>query len=282
MRKIAGYVRVSTEEQSREGISLDAQRARIEAYCAMRGLELVELVDDPGVSASKPLRARAGGQRLLDLLRRRRITGIVAFKLDRLFRNCADCLGNVEVWDRAGVGLHLLDLGGSAIDTSSATEPRTRPLPADQGRARGGAYRGAMVTLRKCRSKSCKSPGSLVSTARQPLSAAVAMTCASIVTVAVTRRATRPIEPIASPAAHAMGSVSGAMKGRMASRIAACAGEPRHHSDSHDAGTRMRTPCSRSRRNRSQVVLSRRSSAISTPVSNVITRRASFGAWACR
>jgi DNA invertase Pin-like site-specific DNA recombinase len=120
MRKVAGYVRVSTEEQSREGISLDAQRTRIVAYCAMRGLELVELVEDPGVSASKALKARPGGQRILDLLRRRRVAGVVAFKLDRLFRNCADCLANVEAWDRAGVGVHLLDLGGSAIDTSSA------------------------------------------------------------------------------------------------------------------------------------------------------------------
>ena len=39
MRKAAGYVRVSREEQSREGISLDAQRARVAAYCTMRGLE---------------------------------------------------------------------------------------------------------------------------------------------------------------------------------------------------------------------------------------------------
>ena len=120
MRKVAGYVRVSSEEQSREGISLDAQRARIEAYCTMRGLALAEMVDDPGVSAAKPLRARPGGQRLLELLRRRRVAGIVAFKLDRLFRNCADCLANVEAWDRAGVGVHLLDLRGTAIDTSTA------------------------------------------------------------------------------------------------------------------------------------------------------------------
>ena len=82
MRKVAGYVRVSSEEQSREGISLDAQRARIVAYCAMRGLDLVELVEDPGVSAAKPLNARPGGQRILELLRRRRIAGVVAFKLD--------------------------------------------------------------------------------------------------------------------------------------------------------------------------------------------------------
>jgi DNA invertase Pin-like site-specific DNA recombinase len=73
MRKVAGYVRVSSEEQSREGISLDAQRARIVAYCAMRGLDLVELVEDPGVSASKPLKARLGGQRILELLQSSRL-----------------------------------------------------------------------------------------------------------------------------------------------------------------------------------------------------------------
>jgi DNA invertase Pin-like site-specific DNA recombinase len=120
MRKVAGYIRVSSEEQSREGISMDAQRARIAAYCTMRGLELAETVEDPGVSAAKPLRVRPGGQRLLELLRRRKVSGIVAFKLDRLFRNCADCLANVEAWERAGVALHLIDLGGSAVDTSSA------------------------------------------------------------------------------------------------------------------------------------------------------------------
>jgi len=86
----------------------------------MRGLELAETIDDPGVSAAKPLRVRPGGQRLLDLLRRRKVAGLVAFKLDRLFRNCADCLANVEAWERAGVALHLIDLGGSAVDTSSA------------------------------------------------------------------------------------------------------------------------------------------------------------------
>jgi len=86
----------------------------------MRGLELAETIDDPGVSAAKPLRVRPGGQRLLDHLRRRKVAGLVAFKLDRLFRNCADCLANVEAWERAGVALHLIDLGGSAVDTSSA------------------------------------------------------------------------------------------------------------------------------------------------------------------
>lgn len=56
----------------------------------------------------------------MDLVRRGRAGGIVALKLDRLFRNCADCLNVIEGWDKAGIALHLVDLGGQAVDTSSA------------------------------------------------------------------------------------------------------------------------------------------------------------------
>ena len=41
-------------------------------------------------------------------------------KLDRMFRNAADCLTTVEKWDRTGISLHVIDLGGNAIDTTSA------------------------------------------------------------------------------------------------------------------------------------------------------------------
>ncbi len=53
-----GYVRVSTEEQARAGISLDAQTERIRAYCAMSGLDLVEIIRDEGVSGAKPIGKR--------------------------------------------------------------------------------------------------------------------------------------------------------------------------------------------------------------------------------
>ena len=41
-----GYARVSTDEQAREGVSLDAQRARIEAYAEAKGLKLLEVLTD--------------------------------------------------------------------------------------------------------------------------------------------------------------------------------------------------------------------------------------------
>lgn len=114
------YVRVSTEEQATEGVSVDAQIAAVRAYAALRGLELVDVVIDAGVSAGKPLADRAGGAVVVDAVKRRKVRAVVAVKLDRVFRNAGDCLTVTAEWDRAGVALHLVDMGGTAIDTSSA------------------------------------------------------------------------------------------------------------------------------------------------------------------
>ena len=118
--RVVGYARVSTEEQADAGVSLAAQEAKLRAYCALRDLELVAFVVDAGVSASKPLAARAGGARVLELARRREVDAVLGWKLDRLFRDCVDCLSVTRAWDRAHVALHLVDLGGQAVDTSSA------------------------------------------------------------------------------------------------------------------------------------------------------------------
>jgi DNA invertase Pin-like site-specific DNA recombinase len=114
------YVRVSTEEQAAEGVSVDAQVAAVRAYATLRGLELVDVVIDAGVSAGKPLADRVGGAVVLDAVKRRKVRAVIAVKLDRVFRNAGDCLTVTEGWDRAGVALHLVDMGGQAIDTSSA------------------------------------------------------------------------------------------------------------------------------------------------------------------
>ena len=113
------YLRVSTTEQATEGISLDVQEDRLRAYCIMRDLDIVQVITDAGVSAGKPLDTRPGGQQLLDTIRRKQADAVVAYKLDRLFRDCADCLTTTKTWDKKGVALHLVDLGGQTLDTSS-------------------------------------------------------------------------------------------------------------------------------------------------------------------
>lgn len=114
------YVRVSTEEQAREGVSLDAQTERVRAYCVGAGLELVALVREEAVSGSVPLAERAGGAALLEAIATHGAAHVVALKLDRLFRDAVDCLEQSRTWDTAGVALHLVDMGGAALCTGSA------------------------------------------------------------------------------------------------------------------------------------------------------------------
>jgi len=115
-----GYIRVSKEQQAESGVSLDVQRERIIAYATAQGLELLDTIADDVVSGGTPLDARTGGQRLLDTIHRHKVGHVVALKLDRLFRDAGDALATTKRWDKAGVALHLVDVGGQAINTSSA------------------------------------------------------------------------------------------------------------------------------------------------------------------
>lgn len=56
--KAIGHVRVSSEDQAREGVSLDAQEARLRAYATAKGWTLADVVRDEGRSA-KDLRRPA-------------------------------------------------------------------------------------------------------------------------------------------------------------------------------------------------------------------------------
>jgi DNA invertase Pin-like site-specific DNA recombinase len=114
------YLRVSTTEQANEGCSLAAQLERVRAYCVMAGLELVTVYREEGVSGSKPLDTRPQGRQLAEALRNSQATHVVAMKLDRLFRDAVDCLTATREWDRAGTTLHLVDMGGTCLNTGSA------------------------------------------------------------------------------------------------------------------------------------------------------------------
>lgn len=114
------YVRVSTEEQSREGVSIDAQIERVQAYATMRGLTLQGIFREQGVSAKIALATRPEGAKLVAAVGKRKARNVIVVKLDRLFRNASDALNQTAEWDKAGCSLHVIDMGGSAIDTTSA------------------------------------------------------------------------------------------------------------------------------------------------------------------
>jgi DNA invertase Pin-like site-specific DNA recombinase len=116
--KAAGYCRVSSQDQV-EGTSLDAQRDQIEAYAKMKNVELVAVFIDAGVSGGKPISGRPEGRKLVELLGRGEIEAVIIVKLDRAFRNTVDCLQTTELWEEKGISLHITDLGGNSVDTSS-------------------------------------------------------------------------------------------------------------------------------------------------------------------
>jgi len=118
--RAVAYVRVSTQEQAREGVSLAAQEQRIRAYCEAQGLELVAVIREEGVSGSKPLGMRPAGAELVRALTLSGAAHVVALKLDRLFRDAADALEQTRLWDRKGIAMHLLDVGGASLCTGSA------------------------------------------------------------------------------------------------------------------------------------------------------------------
>ena len=100
MRAIA-YTRVSTQEQAESGLSLTGQRERIAAYCTAKNWELVETVEDAGVSGGTLV--RPGLSRVLELVRRRQVDVVVTLKLDRLTRSVRDLGDLVETFDHAQV-----------------------------------------------------------------------------------------------------------------------------------------------------------------------------------
>lgn len=114
-----GYTRVSTEEQARGGISLELQEERIRGYRLAAGLELVELVREEGVSGAKRLDVRPGGKQLVSIAGWRQVRHVVALKLDRLFRDAEDALRVTRAWDKAGIAIHLIDMGGQAVNTAA-------------------------------------------------------------------------------------------------------------------------------------------------------------------
>ena len=89
-KKVAGlYIRVSTEDQAREGFSLPEQEKRLRAMCEYKGYEIYKVYKDAGISA-KTGNSRPGFEELLQDIRDKKCNTIVVLKLDRLTRSVFD------------------------------------------------------------------------------------------------------------------------------------------------------------------------------------------------
>lgn len=112
-----GYARVSTAEQAAEGLSLDAQEAKIRAYAQIHDLKLVEIIREEGASGKSLKRPEL--QRLLSLLCSKEREALIVWKLDRLTRSTRDLLHLIEdVFKASNTRLFSIS---EQIDTETAT-----------------------------------------------------------------------------------------------------------------------------------------------------------------
>jgi DNA invertase Pin-like site-specific DNA recombinase len=100
---VAAYVRVSHQEQKLHGISLDAQRAKLQEYADQHNMKIVEWYVDEGVSGRKLIRKRPELQRMIQDAEKRKFERILFIKLDRFFRSVAEyheCMKRISpiVW----------------------------------------------------------------------------------------------------------------------------------------------------------------------------------------
>ena len=116
--KAIGYARVSSDGQI-DGTSLTSQVEQIRAYATMKGVELVDVLIDAGVSGGIPLSDRLQGSALMKMVHSGEVQAVIITKLDRGFRSTVDCLQTVQVWEKLDVSLHICDMGGSCVDTAS-------------------------------------------------------------------------------------------------------------------------------------------------------------------
>ena len=87
---VAAYIRVSTQEQKLHGLSLDAQKMKLEQYAEEHNMRIVEWYVDEGVSGRKLIRKRPELQRMIQDAEKGRFNRIIFIKLDRFFRSVAE------------------------------------------------------------------------------------------------------------------------------------------------------------------------------------------------
>lgn len=89
------YIRVSTEEQAREGYSIDTQVNKLSAYAEFSGWQNIVLFIDEGESAKDMNRPEM--IRLINLIKKGKVIAVVTLAVDRLSRNLLDMLRFIEL-----------------------------------------------------------------------------------------------------------------------------------------------------------------------------------------
>ena len=103
MKKVIGYVRVSSEIQKRKNNSIPLQKKKIKEYCSLNDFELIDVYEDDGVSGMS-IDKRNGFKRMVEFMKENKIDGIVVWSLSRLGRKMKDVVEFMDFLKSNNIG----------------------------------------------------------------------------------------------------------------------------------------------------------------------------------
>jgi site-specific DNA recombinase len=109
MKKVIGYVRVSSEIQKLKENSIKNQINEIRNYSNRCGFELVEIFEDLGISGLKS--DRKGLEELLNKVRDKNIDGVVVYSLSRMSRKLRDVIDIIDLFSKNDVEFYSIKEG---------------------------------------------------------------------------------------------------------------------------------------------------------------------------
>lgn len=102
-KRVACYIRVSTQEQKLHGLSLDAQRFTLKAFCEHNSLNIVAWYEDEGISGRKLIKKRPALQQMLNDAPNDMFDRIIFIKLDRYFRSVGEYYECQKILERYNI-----------------------------------------------------------------------------------------------------------------------------------------------------------------------------------
>jgi len=117
-KKVVAYIRVSTDQQD---LSLEVQAMKLNAFCQFHSLVPVSIFSDEDVSGRKHLLERPGGKAMMQYIKNNPdISGVVALRVDRMFRNDIDGLTTADLWADNNIDFYATDIAGNSVNVRSS------------------------------------------------------------------------------------------------------------------------------------------------------------------
>jgi len=110
MKKVIGYVRVSSLIQKEKGNSIPNQISKIKSYCKLNEYELIDILSDDGISGMSKSK-RKDYLKLIDIISNKDIDGVVVNDLSRIGRKMSDVVEFIDSMKKKNIEFHTIKEG---------------------------------------------------------------------------------------------------------------------------------------------------------------------------